>query len=308
MMNHSCCYILRHLKKISSIHSHSNDKQHEYELHDCDTLSSTDKKLDAILDAVRHTSESKSTIVANNCISNIEADWETLDDYETAMKRQAWGVLLTLNGEKEPTSLTLALDVASQFNTNCILHEAIELGTATHLLIQLATRFPILLSQIDGNGRYPLHIACQHGASKEFVKLCIHINPSAVVTTDIEGNDPIHLLCKGTWKGCWDHHKVEQTAETAMIVDHNMRSILWMLHNAGTPSSVIFEDEEGVGLIEHAIEAHLSELFIKELQDIIITFNEEKIRKIANRYRCIGDTCQSLRSRQRQSSCSCSFI
>ena len=78
-----------------------------------------------------------------------------------AMKRQAWGVLLTLNGEKEPTSLTLALDVASQFNTNCILHEAIELGTATHLLIQLATRFPILLSQIDGNGRYPLHIACQ---------------------------------------------------------------------------------------------------------------------------------------------------
>ena len=61
-MNHSCCYILRHLKKISSIHSHSNDKQHE--IHDCDTLSSADKKLAAILDAVRHTSESKSTIAA----------------------------------------------------------------------------------------------------------------------------------------------------------------------------------------------------------------------------------------------------
>jgi len=305
MMN-ACCYLLRrHFFKKISIHSHS--KQHE--IHDWDTVSSAEKKLAAILQACRHTSESKSTIAANNCISNIEADWETLDDYETSMKRQAWGVMLTLNGEKEPTSLTLALDVASQFNTNCILHEAIELGTATHLLIQLATRFPILLSQIDGKGRYPLHVACKHGASKEFAKLCIDMNPSAVTTTDIEGNDPIHLLCKGTWKGCWHHHKDKQTAETAKFVDHHMRSILWMLHNAGTPSSVVFEDEKGVGLIEHAIEAHLSEFFIKELQDMIISFNEEKIRKkIANRNRCIEDTRHSKRSRLRQSSSSRPFI
>jgi len=305
----SCCYLLRrHFFKKISIHSHSNDKRHE--IHDWDTLSSADKKLNAILEACRHSSsESKSTIAVNNCISNIEADWETLDDYETNMKRHAWRALLTLNGEKEPTSLTLALDVASQFNTNCILHEAIELGTDTHSLIQLANRFPILLSQIDGNGRYPLHVACTHGTSKEFVKLCIELNPSAVTTTDVEGNDPIHLLCKGTWKDGWDHHKDKQTAKTAMIVDHNMRSILWMLHNAGTPSSVIFEDEEGVGLIEHAIEAHLSELFIKELQDMIISFNEEKVRKkIANRNRCIEDTRQSKRSRLRQSSSSRPFI
>jgi len=299
----ACCYLLRFLfKKISSIHSHSNDKQHE--IHDWDTVSSAEKKLAVILEACQHITESKSTIAANNCISNIEADWETLDDYETSMKRQAWKVILTLNGKKEPTSLTLALDVASQFNTNCILHEAIELGTDTHLLIQLANRFPILLSQIDGNGRYPLHVACQHGASKEFVKFCIELNPSAVTTTDIEGNDPIHLLCKGTWKGCWDHHKDKQaTAETAKFVDHHMRSILWMLHNAGIPSSVVFEDEKGVGLIEHAIEAHLSKFFIKELQDMIISFNEEKIRKmIANRNRCIEDTRQSKSRRLRQSS------
>ena len=129
------------------------------------------------------------------------------------------------------------------------------------------------------------------------------MNPSAVTTTDIEGNDPIHLLCKGTWKGCWDHHKDKQTAKTAMFVDRNMRSILWMLHNAGIPSSVVFEDEDGVGLIEHAIEAHLSKFFIKKLQDMIISFNKEKIRKkIANRNRCIEDTRQSKRSRLRQSS------
>ena len=103
MMN-ACCYLLRRhfFKKISSIHSHS--KQHER--HDWDTVSSAEKKLAAILQACRHTSESKSTIAANNCISNIEADWETLGDHETSMKRQAWRVLLTLNGEKEPTSLT----------------------------------------------------------------------------------------------------------------------------------------------------------------------------------------------------------
>ena len=114
MMN-ACCYILRRyfFKKIS-IHSNSNDKQHG-EIHDWDTVSSAEKKLAAILEACRHTSESKSTFAANNCISNIEADWETLDDYETTMKRQAWGAILTLNGEREPTSLTLALDVASQY-------------------------------------------------------------------------------------------------------------------------------------------------------------------------------------------------
>ena len=73
MMN-SCCYLLRrHFFKKISINSHSNDKQHER--HDWDTLSSAEKKLAAILEACRHTSESKSTIVANNCISMRRQKW-----------------------------------------------------------------------------------------------------------------------------------------------------------------------------------------------------------------------------------------
>lgn len=71
-----------------------------------------------------------------------------------------------------------------------MLHTALELG--------------ISLTQIDERGRYPIHVACAHGASSRFIALCIRSNPSSAGVKDIDDNTPLQLLCKGTWKGDWN--------------------------------------------------------------------------------------------------------
>ena len=178
--------------------------------------------------------------------------------------------------------VTSAIDILTttfsrELFTDCILHEAIELGVPDHTLMQLAERFPILIYQIDGNGRYPLHVSCTFGASAEFVGLCINKNPSAITTTDIDGRTPLHLLCQNTWKDYWDV-KYNHEAEP------NMRNILWMLHNK-IPSCIVFKDDKGVGPLEYAIASNLSITFVRQLQIMIVKFNKEKARKLS-RNRC----------------------
>lgn len=208
-------------------------------------------------------------------ISSPVNDWETLDDDETIMKCHAWEVLMNALRGNDVTSaidvLTTTFSGSGELFTDCILHEAIELGVPDHTLMQLAGRFPILLYQIDGNGRYPLHMACAFGASAEFVELCINKNSSAITTKDIDGRTPLHLLCQNTWEDYWDL-KINPVAETNMI------RILWIIHNK-MPSAIVFKDNKGVGSLEYAIESNLSITFVNHLQTMVMNFNKEKARK-----------------------------
>ena len=120
-------------------------------------------------------------------------------------------------------------------------------------------------------------MACAFGASAEFVELCINKNPSAIITKDIDGKTPLHLLCQNTWEDYWDV-KINPVAET------NMRRILWIIHDK-MPSAIIFKDDKGVGSLEYAIESNLGIAFVKQLQTMIIKFNKEKARKLS-RNRC----------------------
>ena len=223
------------------------------------------------------------TSIIQECTRQISGpnanDWETLDDDETIMKCYAWEILMNaLHGNDVTSAIDILTTTFSrELFTDCILHEAIELGVPDHTLMQLAERFPIMLYQIDGNGRYPLHVSCALGASAEFVELCINKNPSAITAKDIDGRTPLHLLCQNTWEDYWDV-KYNHEAEP------NMRNILWMLHNKA-PSVIVFKDNKGVGPLEYAIESNLSITFVKQLQIMIVKFNKEKARKLS-RNRC----------------------
>ena len=121
--------------------------------------------------------------------------------------------------------------------------------------MRLANRFPFLLAQVDKKGRYPVHIACAFGSSSKFVSFCIYMNPTSAAAKDAGGKTPTHFLCQGTWMDCWD-------AASNPAVEKNMLDILWMLY-LKAPSSVVFEDNQGLGSIEYAMSPILESRLFK---------------------------------------------
>lgn len=148
------------------------------------------------------------TSIIQECTRQISGpnanDWETLDDDETIMKCYAWQILMNaLHGN----DVTSAIDILTttfprELFVDCILHEAIELGVPDHTLMQLANRFPILLYQIDGNGRYPLHVSCTFGSSAEFVELLstrtLLLSPPRILTAELLSIFSVRTLGKIT--------------------------------------------------------------------------------------------------------------
>ena len=99
--------------------------------------------------------------------------------------------------------------------------QAIELGVPNQVLMLLATRLPFFLTQVDGQGRYPIHVACALGASSEFIAYCIEKYPSCAADRDSDGKSPLQLLCQGTWKDAWDVRS-NPAAKTNMARIHRM--------------------------------------------------------------------------------------
>lgn len=211
--------------------------------------------------------------------SFFEYDWETLDDPLTRTKCRAWETLANALNDRETSDSTVIVTIAKEFSPRCILHEAISLGVPDHVLMQLSDRFPNSLTQLDGNGRYPVHVACAFGASSEFVSYCIDMNPSSAAAKDIGGRTPTHLLCQGTCRDFWD-------VKSNPAAERNMADILWMLY-IKAPSSVISEDNYGVGSIEYALDSNIGMDIIQDLQDMIGHFNENQARELARR-KCIA--------------------
>ena len=85
---------------------------------------------------------------------------------------------------------------------------------------------------------------------------------------------------------CWD-------AMSTPTVEKNMLDILWMLY-LKVPSSVVSEDNQGLGSIEYAIDSNLGIKVIQDLQDTTRHFNETEAHKMAHRG-CMRACCKSQR-------------
>lgn len=169
-------------------------------------------------------------------------------------------------------------------DSGCMLHTAIELGTPDNEMMMLAKRFPFVFTQVDEHGRYPVHVACAHGASSRFAALCVWSNPSSATAKDKNNNTPLQLLCKGTWNGVWD-------LKTNPSAEKNMIDILEILYRKA-PVSLLSEDSGGLGPIEHAINSNLDLKFIVSLNEKIAHLNRTKDQKYAHR-KCIATRRES---------------
>jgi len=79
-----------------------------------------------------------------------------------------WDPLIGILESKDTDASVLAA-ISKDFPSGCVLHEAVCLGAPDDVLMLLAKRLPFTLTQVDGNGNFPLHVACSIGASSEFV-------------------------------------------------------------------------------------------------------------------------------------------
>lgn len=199
---------------------------------------------------------------------NTAYDWETLDDYETNARRHYEALADALRNEDTFDTTALAL-LPCEFTSGCILHEAIAIGVPENVLMLLAERFPIFLTQVDNNGRYPVHEACVFGTSVEFVSHCINMNPASVGAKDDEGKTPIQLLCQCTWQGSWDIRFNTKALE-------NMKSIFWLLYQKA-PMSVAAEGGNGLDTSEYAIRFNIGIELIRILHEIIRNCNDAKL-------------------------------
>ena len=187
--------------------------------------------------------------------------------------KSEWKALAkVLSSEKESKRIpkfaksTALVDSHSQA---CILHFAMSLGAPPKMLILIADRFPEDLAKFDEKGRTTLHIACATGASPGLVSYCIEATPSAAATKDSEGKSPMHHLCKDYLKN---------SNKTVDLAHKHMTEILWRLYR-NTPSSIVSEDNDGVGVIEYALESDANLDFIRLLHTLIDHFRESERRK-----------------------------
>ena len=136
-----------------------------------------------VVPSEKHESSTKST--KGYCITSADYDWETLDDLETCTKCRAWEVLSNALNSKEPSLSSISASVSKIFHTDCILHEAIEHGVPDHVLMQLVDRFPTFLTELDRDGRYPLHVACALQHCRE--------------SSSVASSRTAHASCKVGW-------------------------------------------------------------------------------------------------------------
>jgi len=124
------------------------------------------RRLDLEMNIANGTNQRDMAVVASNSGHAVAGiDWSAIRNIVDSPVRVPKVVTLT----KLSTSL----------RTDYILHECIRRGAPVRLLHLIVEKFPEMLFDCDLEGRYPIHIACEVGASAEFVLPCIELGPLA---------------------------------------------------------------------------------------------------------------------------------
>jgi len=110
----------------------------------------------------------------------------------------------------------------------------------------------------DCMGRYPLLVALKYGTTPDVVRYLTETNEDAAKSQDIEAKTPLHHL----FYEYYDYMDYYDISKFNKFVDE----IIDILCHYG-PESVIKEDENGVNVIECAIERQVDIKKVKRLQN-----------------------------------------
>ena len=203
------------------------------------------RRLDLEMNNANGTNQRDMAVVASNSgHATAGIDWSAIRNIVDSPVRVPKVVTLT----KLSTSL----------RTDYILHECIRRGAPVRLLHLIVEKFPEMLFDCDLEGRYPIHIACEVGASAEFVLPCIELGPLAAAKPDGEGKTPMHLLCQAAgWQGEWD-------IRTSYRAEITIFQIFLKLFYSNC-YSLCLQDCGGLTPLEYALRAEHQGIFIEKV-------------------------------------------
>jgi len=119
---------------------------------------------------------------------------------------------------------------------------------------------PKSIQQADGEGQYPIHKACQYGASLRVILFLLKSCRLAASAQDSSGKTPLHLLSKHYPRNYDIEDDPEEIPVTIAMVE--IVKILCL----AAPDIVNLEDKDGESAVEIALECNAPLKVIKELQ------------------------------------------
>jgi hypothetical protein len=166
--------------------------------------------------------------------------------------------------------------MTKKISSETLLNDTIIKGATDTTLLRIAEHCPGLLGLRGDYGRFPVHVACAHAASTDFISKCVSLHPRTAAAQDNEGKTPFHILCNSYAKSC------NSLSMSQDVIERRMTSIIWVLYRKA-PTAIILEDSHGVDVVEYALEAELSLHFIRLLQDLVARVHKSNSKKKAHR-------------------------
>ena len=166
---------------------------------------------------------------------------------------QDWQSLLFVVGSQRSDGDWLATTTENAQDT--MLHMCCRFQPPLCVICAIYRLNPLALEQADENGRFPIHLACFHGAKFEVIEFLVRVSSElAVEAQDRTGKTPLHLICEHY------HYKRHPQWE-----DWQGSRVVKMLCGKA-PDIINIEDDEGRTAVEMVIDFLVPFKVVKTLQ------------------------------------------
>lgn len=148
----------------------------------------------------------------------------------------------------------LSLDpnqVNSPNRKESILHEVCRFQPPLKVVRRIITLDPALVDAINFQGRLPLHIATENGASFDVILYLCRCNPTTAGLQDLLGKTPLHLLVEES-SSRFEEDTFDDIVFRACIRDNEILRIVEILV-LSSPETVNLEDVTGMSALEYAL-------------------------------------------------------
>jgi len=132
-----------------------------------------------------------------------------------------------------------------------VLHEVCRFQPPLKVLEKIIAMNPALVTTINFQGRLPLHIATENGASYDAVHLLCKCDPSTAGLQDLLGKTPLHLLVEES-SSRFDFDDFDDIMFGALVRDNDFLRIVKILV-LSSPETVNLEDIAGMSALEYAL-------------------------------------------------------
>lgn len=147
----------------------------------------------------------------------------------------------------------------SYISLSKVVHFACRFNPPRTIIRHLNLLYPEGLNHADALGRLPLHYAAKWRASYRLIEYLIKKDQSAASVRDVSGKVPLHLMCES-----YNASSSADTVEDLSPQEHIVECIKVLTSVA--PETVNIEDNDGITVLEYAIESEVPYEAIRVLQ------------------------------------------